>query len=88
MKRIGGSIVVASLLAGGVACAPKQGEPAPQPQRIGMANPASEHCVKKGGKLELRKDKEGGGVGICHLPDGTQVEEWELFRRDNPASNE
>ena len=51
-----------------------------------IANPASEYCVKKGGKLEIRKNSEGGEYGICHLADGTQIDEWELFRRDNPAS--
>jgi putative hemolysin len=42
------------------------------------------HCVSKGGKLEIRKNKDGGEFGVCLLPDGSQVEEWELFRRDNP----
>ncbi len=50
---------------------------------VAIANPASEHCVKKGGKLEIIKDA-AGEKGMCHLPDGTVVEEWELFRRDNP----
>ena len=49
----------------------------------GIANPASEHCVKIGGKLEIIKEA-AGEKGMCHLPDGTVVEEWELFRRDNP----
>lgn len=48
-----------------------------------MANPASEYCVKKGGKLEIVKDASGE-KGMCHLPNGTVVDEWELFRRDNP----
>lgn len=52
-------------------------------QSAAIANPASEHCVKKGGKVEIVKD-ESGEKGMCHLPDGTVVEEWELFRRDNP----
>lgn len=50
---------------------------------VGIANPASEHCVKQGGKLEIVKD-ETGEKGMCHLPDGTVVEEWELFHRDTP----
>ncbi|KRG63888.1 hypothetical protein ABB26_09890 [Stenotrophomonas humi] len=65
-------------------CAPKEAKVDTGPQRIGMANPASEHCVRKGGKLEISKDKDGGEFGVCHLPDGSQIEEWELFRRDNP----
>lgn len=47
---------------------------------VGMANPASEFCVKQGGKLEMKKDKDGGEYGICHLPDGSVVEEWAYFR--------
>ena len=54
-------------------------------QEAAIANPASEHCVKKGGKLEIVKEA-AGEKGMCHLPDGTVVEEWELFRRDNPQN--
>lgn len=54
---------------------------APDPS-VAIANPASEHCIKKGGKLEIVKD-ESGEKGMCHLPDGTVVEEWKLFHRDN-----
>jgi putative hemolysin len=52
-------------------------------QAAAIANPASEHCVKQGGKLEIVRDASGE-KGMCHLPDGTVVEEWALFRRDNP----
>ena len=45
----------------------------------GIANPASEHCVKLGGKIEIRKGA-GGEIGYCHLPDGRVIEEWQLFR--------
>lgn len=51
---------------------------------VNVANPASVYCVKKGGTIEIVKDESGGEVGMCHLPDGTVIEEWELFRRDNP----
>lgn len=50
---------------------------------VGAANPASEFCVKQGGKLEMKKDKDGGEYALCHLPDGTVVEEWEYFRQNN-----
>ena len=46
---------------------------------VGIANPASEHCVKIGGNIEIRKEANGE-VGYCHLPDGRIVEEWTLFR--------
>lgn len=44
-----------------------------------IANPASENCIKLGGRLEFRNEK-GGQVGYCHLPDGRVIEEWVLFR--------
>jgi len=56
--------------------------PAPETKSIGMANPASQYCVKRGGKLEIVKQADGEH-GMCHLPDGSVIEEWELFRRDN-----
>ena len=46
----------------------------------GIANPASEFCIKQGGKLEMKKDKDGGEYGVCRLPDGSAVEEWAYFR--------
>lgn len=54
-----------------------------QPQdtapRVGTANPASEYCVSLGGRPEIRNEA-AGQVGYCHLPDGSVVEEWALFR--------
>lgn len=55
---------------------------AEQSKLIGRANPASEYCVKQGGKLEIVKNREGE-VGYCNLPSGERIEEWTLFRRDN-----
>ncbi|ENO87343.1 putative hemolysin [Thauera linaloolentis] len=55
-----------------------------EPAAVGMANPASTHCIDKGGKLEIRKDANGNAVGMCHLPDGSVIEEWALFRKDHP----
>ena len=51
---------------------------------IGMVNPASVYCLKLGGKLRMEKTT-AGEHGICVLPNGTEIEEWELFRRDHPA---
>lgn len=48
-------------------------------QRI--ANPASEFCVKQGGKVEIRQAADGSQYGMCHFPDGRVVEEWENFRQ-------
>ena len=71
------SIAAATVLA---ACNTSAQQEAP---KVGMANPASEFCVKQGGKLEMKKDKDGGEYALCHLPDGTVVEEWEYFRQNN-----
>jgi putative hemolysin len=56
--------------------------PAPAPAAIGMANPASQHCLQRGGQLEMRQDPAGNEYGLCHLPDGRLIEEWALFRQD------
>ena len=50
------------------------------PKGVGMANPASVHCQKLGGTLEIRTGKDGGQYGLCHLPDGRVCEEWALMR--------
>lgn len=62
-----------------VACDSQESDQAQQKAEI--ANPASEYCIEQGGKLEIVKT-EAGEKGMCHLPDGTVVEEWELFRRN------
>lgn len=49
-------------------------------KKIGMANPASVHCVKIGGKSRIRTDASGNQTGYCHLPNGRICEEWALFR--------
>ncbi|WP_205909425.1 DUF333 domain-containing protein [Salinicola lusitanus] len=45
-----------------------------------MPNPASAYCEKQGGSLEIQQTADGA-IGMCTLPDGTQVEEWDLYRR-------
>jgi len=65
-------LCVASL----VGCA-NQAEPS-----VGMANPASVYCGERGGQVEIQKTS-AGEVGICVLPSGERIEEWELFRRDH-----
>jgi len=89
MKFLVHCIAVLPLVVMQAACAPKNSaETEAGPPRVGIANPASEYCVKKGGKLEIRKNREGDEYGICHLADGTEIEEWEMFRRDNAAGTD
>jgi putative hemolysin len=47
-----------------------------------LANPASEHCVEQGGKLDIRKDADGGEVGYCQFEDGSECDQWAFFRDD------
>lgn len=51
----------------------------PAPAKLGMANPASVYCTEQDGKLVM-EEEAGGTVGYCHLPDGTVMEEWTLYR--------
>jgi hypothetical protein len=41
--------------------------------------------VEKGGRLDI-VNTPTGQVGMCTLPDGTVIEEWELMRRDHPSA--
>jgi uncharacterized protein len=55
-----------------------------QSMSVGMANPASVYCVEKAkGTLVARQGSEGS-ILDCQLPDGRVVEEWQLFRAENP----
>lgn len=45
-----------------------------------LPNPASVNCQEQGGSLEIRSDESGGQIGICIFPDGSECEEWTLFR--------
>lgn len=48
----------------------------------GMGNPASQYCAERGGQLEIRAE-QAGEAGYCHLPDGSVLEEWQLYRGKN-----
>ena len=53
------------------------GDDTPTPEET-MNNPASAYCEEQGGTVDL-------ATGICTLPDGTAIDEWELYNRDNPS---
>jgi len=44
-----------------------------------IANPASVFCAKSGGRSEIRNSPTGQ-YGVCILPDGRVVDEWEYYR--------
>jgi putative hemolysin len=59
---------------------PAESEAPNTAEAVQLANPASEHCEKRGGRLERVKDEHGNESGYCVFPDGTRCEEWALFR--------
>ncbi|MFM9270176.1 DUF333 domain-containing protein [Halomonas elongata] len=61
------------------ACAAHDEEP-----KADMVNPASVYCKEQGGTLEIQQNADGQ-YGMCTLPDGSQIEEWDLYRRDHPS---
>jgi putative hemolysin len=51
-----------------------------------VANPASIYCESRGGRVELVTNANGQ-QGICELPDGTRVDEWDLYRANHPTAS-
>ena len=51
-----------------------------------IANPAAEYCVAKGWTVNIVKDEEWNESGMCKLADGTEVDEWEYYRANNPEN--
>jgi putative hemolysin len=45
-----------------------------------LANPASQFCIKSGGKSEIRTGPNGQ-YGVSRLPDGRVVDEWNYYRK-------
>ena len=58
---------------------------ATQPPAAGIANPASENCVKQGGTMSIQQGLTGGEYGLCVFPDGKQCEEWAMQRGECPV---
>ncbi len=74
---LGALLLAVALLA---ACVPVSA-----PATTGIANPASENCVKQGGTLQIEERGDGGQFGVCYFEDNLQCEEWALFRGECPA---
>ena len=61
----------------------KKQEVAAEKKLIGMPNPASVACGKKGGVLKMEEAPKGT-MGVCYFEDNKQCEEWALFRNECP----
>jgi putative hemolysin len=77
-------LVAALAVAAAAGCSQQSQERRENGVRTGTANPASEYCVKRGGKVVIEKEANGDERGICHLPNGDKIDEWALFRREAP----
>lgn len=54
------------------------------PVRAGLVNPASAYCHVQGGRTLMGYTAEGQ-EGLCYLPGGALIDEWQLYRRDHPC---
>ena len=54
--------------------------PAPIATSAGIANPAFNYCVEKGGTPEVRTAQDGSQYGVCTFPSGKECDEWAFFR--------
>ena len=52
---------------------------------LGLANPASQNCVKQGGTLKIAERGDGGQYGLCYFDDNRACEEWAMMRGDCPV---
>lgn len=63
------------LLSATMGCSPSPSQPPAK-----LANPASQHCIDQGGKLEIRTAPDGGQYGVCRFANGSECEEWAFQR--------
>lgn len=73
-------LLVAVFSLGLSACLVLPSDDPPRGKGTRMGNPASQYCVNLGGTLEMREDDDGDRQVMCNLPDGSEVEQWELYR--------
>lgn len=74
-----------AMLAAAAACAALGPSAAYAQTTTTRANPASTHCLDKGGTLVFERDGSGGQFGVCRFQDNRQCEEWALLRGECPT---
>ncbi len=84
LRRAFVPLIVAALVA--TACGDDDGgDDDNEPNNNELANPASVFCVEQGGQSTI-VDTADGQEGLCVLPDGTEVDEWEYYREQTGNS--
>lgn len=78
------AVVLVAALIGLTGCGDDDGDDEP----VGIANPAAEYCVAQGGESLIATEADGSQTGLCRLPDGTVVDEWEFFRQGTEGSTD
>lgn len=58
----------------------------PSGQQQTMGNPASLYCQSLGFQTAIRTDTNGSQYGVCCMPNGTEVDEWALYRSAHPGT--
>lgn len=51
---------------------------------FGLANPASVFCIESGYNLETRTRDDGGQIGVCIFPDGSECGQWDYYCKCDP----
>lgn len=51
-----------------------------------VANPAAVYCVQQGGELDTVSENNQR-ITYCALPDGSRVEQWQLYRSARQPDN-
>lgn len=81
-------IIIAIILIFGAILLDKMRGTAPQTQNpnssVGLANPASVYCTKKGGTNVIITLGNGAQDGLCQFEDNMACEEWAMYRGNCP----
>lgn len=80
MKKVALSMMATCLVLAGCQTI-KDYNPLKKEPKADASNPASVFCVERGGKSAINTAKDGSQYGVCQLPNGPTVEEWEFYRK-------
>ncbi len=81
-----GVILIVSLVAFAGCTGPELSRQADTSSTGSFGNPASAFCERQGCRSEIRNGTDDSQYGVCVLPNGTAVDEWEYFRSFQPHS--
>jgi hypothetical protein len=55
---------------------------------IGMADPSAVWAEEMGYEYQIRTNEDGSQYGVIILPDGSEVDSWQLYREAHPPEDE